>query len=166
MNSRGLWWWYVECPVDIVVLTFDVSICDTWLQEQSFLLGRENVRVFSQMDFCVSCALIIRYEGRVYMSHGRWLSLPGRHDTVDIDDGPSIDPWTWWSKWSWWMLGVWLEDLIVDLITIWWRILSWFSSSLGGFMKGWSVTDHLDWLTSLSHTWCLEQIFGVSLDRL
>ena len=47
------------------------------------------------MDFCVSCALMIRYEGRVYMSHGRWLSLPGPHDTVDVDVGPSIDPWTY-----------------------------------------------------------------------
>ena len=30
-----------------------------------------HVRVVSQIDFCVSCALMIRYEGRVYMSHGR-----------------------------------------------------------------------------------------------
>ena len=35
---------------------------------------------------------MIHMMGRVYMSHGRWLSLPGPHDTVDgIGDCPSID---------------------------------------------------------------------------
>ena len=54
------------------------------------------------MDFCVSCALMIRYEGRVYMSHGRSLSLPGPHDTVDgVCDGPFFDHCSsYWCNWS------------------------------------------------------------------
>ena len=30
-----------------------------------------SVKVVSQIDFCVSCALMIKHEGQVYMSHGR-----------------------------------------------------------------------------------------------
>ena len=93
-------WWYWEVCDDDILNVLSILLC--WLLVGVFILVdcRSNhffwwgsVRVVSRMDFCVSCALMIRYEGRVYMSHGRWLSLPGPHDTVDIDDGPSIDPW-------------------------------------------------------------------------
>ena len=46
-------------------------------------------------------ALMIRYEGRVYMSHGRSLSLPGLHDTVDgAGDCPFFDHCSYWCNWS------------------------------------------------------------------
>ena len=36
----------------------------------------------------------ITHEGQVYMSHGRSLSLPGPHDTIDgVGVGPFFDHW-------------------------------------------------------------------------
>ena len=98
---------------------------------------------------------MITYEGRVYMSHGRSLSLPGPHDTVDgVGDCPVFDHCSYWCNWSHMEAGclVGFGGLVVDLITIWWWSLFGvpYIGGESGYDLVWCLLNvRLSWLISL-----------------
>ena len=69
----------------------------------------------------VVVGMLITHEGQVYMSHGRSLSLPGPHDTIDgVGVGPFFDRWIHDPIGP--LNGSWLYGYGL----IWWRFFCWF----------------------------------------